>query len=157
MEWMTDEMERRAEAIFAHLDELGGGSMLEGVLAGIDNGWIVDQIADAAYRYERAVNAGDRVVVGVNRYTDGDDRSGDLLRISADVEAAQVARLQASRRERDQAAVDQALAGIVTDAADPTINLLPPMIDAVRARATEGEIVHALESRFGTYTERAAV
>ena len=74
VEWMTDEMERRAEAIFAHLDDLGGGSMLEGVLAGIDNGWIVNEIADAAYRYERAVNTGERVVVGVNRYTDGDDR-----------------------------------------------------------------------------------
>ncbi len=157
VEWMTDEMERRAEAIFAHLDDLGGGSMLEGVLAGIDNGWIVDRIADAAYRYERAVNTGERVVVGVNRYTDGDDRSGELLRISADVEAAQVARLDAVRRTRDQAAVDRALAGIATDAADPTINLLPPMIDAVRARATEGEIVQALESQFGTYVERAAV
>ena len=157
VEWMTDEMERRAEAIFAHLDDLGGGSMLEGVLAGIDNGWIVDRIADAAYRYERAVNTGERVVVGVNRYTDGETRSGDLLRISADVEAAQVARLDAVRRTRDQAAVDRALAGIATDAADPTINLRPPMIDAVRARATEGAIVQAMEAQFGTYVERAAV
>ncbi|MET0882919.1 MAG: methylmalonyl-CoA mutase family protein, partial [Acidimicrobiales bacterium] len=157
VEWMTDEMERRAEATFAHLEGLGGGSMLEGVLAGIDNGWIVNEIADAAYKFERAVNAGDRVVVGVNRFTDGDERTADLLRISADVEAAQVERLEATRRDRDQAAVDRALAAIGRDAAEPTVNLLPPMIDAVRVRATEGEIVHALEAEFGTYTERAAV
>ena len=131
--------------------------MLEGVLAGIDNGWIVNEIADAAYKFERAVNAGDRVVVGVNRFTDGDERTADLLRISADVEAAQVERLEATRRDRDQAAVDRALAAIGRDAAEPTVNLLPPMIDAVRVRATEGEIVHALEAEFGTYTERAAV
>ena len=157
VEWMTDEMERRAEATFAHLEGLGGGSMLEGVLAGIDNGWIVNEIADAAYKFERAVNAGDRVVVGVNRFTDGDERTADLLRISADVEAAQVERLEATRRRRDQAAVDQALAASGRAAAEPTVNLLPPMIDAVRVRATEGEIVHALEAEFGTYTERAAV
>jgi len=157
VEWMTDEMERRAEATFAHLEGLGGGSMLEGVLAGIDNGWIVNEIADAAYKFERAVNAGDRVVVGVNRFTDGDERTADLLRISADVEAAQVERLEATRRDRDQAAVDQALAAIGRAAAEPTVNLLPPMIDAVRVRATEGEVVHALEAEFGTYTERAAV
>jgi methylmalonyl-CoA mutase N-terminal domain/subunit len=154
---MTDEMERRAEATFAHLDELGGGSMLEGVLAGIDNGWFVDEIADAAYRYERAVNRGDRVVVGVNRYTDGNERTADLLRISADVERAQVERLTAVRRDRDQAAVDRALAQIRADAAEPTVNLMPTLIEAVQARATEGEIVQALEAEFGTYTERAAV
>ncbi len=157
VEWMTDEMERRAEAIFAHLDHLGGGSMLEGVLAGIDNGWIVDEIADAAYRYERQVNSGERVVVGVNRYTDGDDRTADLLRISPDVETAQVERLQATRRDRDQTAVDAALAAVAGDAADAAVNLMPAFIDAVQARATEGEIVHTLEGVFGTYTERAAV
>ncbi len=157
VEWMTDEMERRAEAVFAHLDDLGGGSMLEGVLAGIDNGWIVDQIADSSYRYERAVNSGERVVVGVNRFTDGNEGSANLLRISADVEAAQVARLEATRRDRDQGAVDRALAEVAAEAAEPTVNLMPPVIAAVRARATEGEIVRALEEEFGTYTERAAI
>ncbi|HYF46866.1 MAG TPA: methylmalonyl-CoA mutase family protein, partial [Acidimicrobiales bacterium] len=157
VEWMTDEMERRAEATFAHLDELGRGSILEDVLAGIDTGWFVDEIADAAYRYEREVNSGKRIVVGVNRYTDGDERSADLLRISADVEAAQVERLQRTRRDRDQAAVDRALARIAKEAADPTVNLMPAFIEAVRARATEGEVVHTLEGVFGTYTERAAV
>lgn len=157
VEWMTDEMARRAEAVFAHLDELGDGSMLEGVLAAIDDGWFVDEIADAAYRYERAVNAGERIVVGVNRFTDGDERSADLLRISPEVERAQVARLEALRRGRDQAGVDRALAEVRRAAAAPTTNLMPVLVQAVRARATEGELVAALEDEFGTYTERAAV
>ena len=75
VEWMTDEMERQAEEIFAHLDELGDGSILEGVYAGIDNGYFVGEIADAAYRFEREVNAGRRIIVGVNDFTDGDDDS----------------------------------------------------------------------------------
>ncbi len=157
VEWMTDEMERQAEEVFAHLEHLGGGSLLEGVLAGIDNGWFVGEIADAAYRFERAVNTGDRVVVGVNRYTEGDDGHNELLRISPDVEAAQLQRLEDVRRGRDGAAVDAALDRVRRDAAEPTANLLSPILDAVKAYATEGEIVHALEQVFGTWQERAAV
>ena len=72
VEWMTDEMERQAEAVFAHLDELGNGSILEGVYAGIDNGYFVGEIADAAYRFEREINNDQRIIVGVNEFTDGD-------------------------------------------------------------------------------------
>jgi methylmalonyl-CoA mutase N-terminal domain/subunit len=75
VEWMTDEMERQAEAIFAHLDDVGNGSILEGVYAGIENGYFVGEIADAAYRFEREVNDDRRVIVGVNRFTEGDVRS----------------------------------------------------------------------------------
>ena len=70
---MTDEMERRAEEVFAHLLDIGDGSMLEGVYAGIENGYFQGEIADAAYRFERQVNAGQRIVVGVNAFTEGDD------------------------------------------------------------------------------------
>jgi methylmalonyl-CoA mutase N-terminal domain/subunit len=157
VEWMTDEMERRAEEVFEHLDRLGGGSMLEGVLAGIDNGWFVGEIADAAYRYERAVNAGERVVVGVNRFTEGDDRQGDLLRIGADVEAAQLERLAELRSSRDDGAVGAALDRVRRDAAEPEVNLMPALLEAVRVQATLGEVVGALEQVFGTWTERAAV
>src|SRR5438093_4520623 len=76
VEALTDEMERRAEAVFAHLDELGGGSILEGVYAGIENGWFQGEIADAAYQLEKKVNTGQRVIVGVNRFTESD---GDPL------------------------------------------------------------------------------
>ena len=75
VEWMTDEMERQAEEIFAHLLDLGDGSMLEGVYAGIDEGWFVGEIADAAYRYQREVSAGRRIVVGVNEFTEGRRRA----------------------------------------------------------------------------------
>ena len=155
VEWMTDEMERRAEAVFAHLDALGGGSMLEGVYQGIDDGYFVEEIADASYRFERDVNAGRRIIVGVNDFTEGDDHRAELLRIGADTEDTQLKRLDEVKRHRDGVQVDATLATVTDHAGDPTRNLMPAIIDAVRARATEGEIVHALELEFGTYTERA--
>ena len=155
VEWMTDELERQAEAIFAHLDHLGDGSMLEGVYEGIENGYFVNEIADASYRFERRVNDGRRIVVGVNDFTEGDDRSRELLRIGADTEDTQLKRLAEVKRHRDDDRVRAALASVAADAADPHVNLMPALIDAARAFATEGEIVHALEQVFGTYTERA--
>jgi methylmalonyl-CoA mutase N-terminal domain/subunit len=155
VEWMTDELERQAEAIFAHLERLGGGSMLEGVYAGIDDGYFVNEIADASYRFERRVNDGRRIVVGVNDFTEGDDHSGVLLRIGAETEETQLKRLAEVKRHRDDERVLAALDGVTRDAADPTSNLMPVIIDATRALATEGEIVRALEREFGTYTERA--
>jgi methylmalonyl-CoA mutase N-terminal domain/subunit len=155
---MTDEMERQAEAIFAHLDELGNGSMLEGVYAGIDDGYFVGSIADAAYRHEREVNAGRRIVVGVNAFTEGNDEdAGPILYIDQTTEDHQRKRLADVKRLRDDAAVRHALAAVERDAADPTINLMPTLIDAVQARCTEGEIVHALEAVFGTYVEPVVV
>ncbi len=155
VEWMTDELERQAEAVFAHLDELGRGSMLEGVYEGIDNGWFVDEIADASYRFERQVNASQRIVVGVNEFTEGDDHRAELLRIGADTEDTQRKRLAEVKRHRDGEHVRHALAAVTEQAADPTTNLMPVIIEAVRAHATVGEVVHALELEFGTYTERA--
>jgi methylmalonyl-CoA mutase N-terminal domain/subunit len=158
VEWMTDEMERQAEVIFAHLDELGDGSMLEGVYAGIDDGYFVGSIADAAYRYEREVNAGRRIVVGVNAFTEGNDEdNGPILYIDQKTEDQQRKRLADVKRLRDDDAVRAALATIERDAADPSLNLMPAFIDAVQARCTEGEIVHALEAVFGTYTEPVVV
>ncbi len=158
VEWMTDEMERQAEVIFAHLDELGGGSILEGVYAGIDNGYFVGEIADSAYRFEREVNAGRRIVVGVNAFNEGDDDSEqNLLRIDQATEEDQLKRLDAVKRSRNQEAVDAALSQIRADAADPTVNLMPAIIAAVRTYATEEEIAMALESVFGTYVEKAIV
>ena len=81
VEWMTDEMERQAEAIFDHLLDIGDGSILEGVYAGIDNGYFVGEIADSAYRFEREVNNGNRIIVGVNEFTDGDEGQQNILRI----------------------------------------------------------------------------
>lgn len=158
VEWMTDEIERRAEEIFAHLDQLGDGSILEGVYAGLDNGYFVGAIADSGYRFERAVNAGRRIVVGVNQFTDG-DRPGDrnLLRIDPQVEVDQLERLAAVKQARNEAAVQAALSELAVDAAEPTINVMPATIRAVQALATEGEIVAALEAVFGTHVETAVM
>jgi methylmalonyl-CoA mutase N-terminal domain/subunit len=158
VEWMTDEMERQAEAVFAHLDELGNGSILEGVYAGIDNGYFVGEIADAAYRFEREVNAERRIIVGVNAFTDGDDDTDpNLLRIDHTTEEYQRKRLDAVKKDRSQEAVDAALARITADAEDSTVNLMPSIIDAVKVYATEEEVAMAMETVFGTYVETAIV
>jgi methylmalonyl-CoA mutase N-terminal domain/subunit len=158
VEWMTDEMERRAEEVFAHLDEIGGGSILEGVHEGIEGGWFVGEIADAAYRFQRELNAGRRIVVGVNAFREGDDDAEpELLAIDPAVERAQLERLARVRSERDPVAHEAALAAVAAAAADPARNLMPPILDAVRAHATVGEIVAGLEAVFGTYVERVVV
>ena len=158
VEWMTDEMERQAEDIFAHLDELGNGSILEGTFAGIENGYFVGEIADAAYRFEREVNAGRRIIVGVNDFTEGDNpEDRNLLRIGAETEEYQLKRLQTIKTDRNQNQVDEALSDITEIASDPTRNLMPAIINAVKTYATEEEIAAAMESVFGTYVERAIV
>ncbi len=158
VEWMTDEMERRAEEIFAHLLDLGDGSILEGTYEAIDNGYFVGEIAEAAYRFERGVNAGRRIVVGVNAFTDGDDREdAELLKIDHAVETYQLKRLAHVKAERDDEAVRRSLADLVAAASQPDTNTMPAMIEAVKTMATEGEIVAALEGVFGTYVEKAVL
>ena len=157
VEWMTDELERRAEAVFAHLEDLGDGSMLEGVYAAIASGWFMGEIADSAYRYEREVNAGTRLVVGVNTGTDGDDTQPPTLYLGPEIEELQRKRLDAVKHDRDSQAVHRALANVSDDAREPTVNLMPAIIDAVRVYCTEGEIASALGTVFGTYVETAVV
>ena len=158
VEWMTDEMERQAEEVFAHLDHLGDGSILEGVYAGIEDGYFVSEIAEASYRFQREVNAGQRIIVGVNAYTDGDDDAEhNLLRIDPAVEDLQRKRLATVKQDRDDTAFQAALARVRTDAADPNVNMMPALLDAVGAYATLEEVVGALETVFGRYTERPVI
>ena len=158
VEWMTDEMERQAEEVFAHLDRLGDGSILEGVYRGIDEGWFMGEIADAAYALERKINSGARVVVGVNRFTEAPgDEPLPILHIGPEVEERQLKRLDGVKSDRDQVAVDAAVAKVAADAARPDVNLMPAMLDAVRTYATIGEIVAALGSVFGRWTESPVV
>jgi len=155
VESLTDEMEQAAEAMFAHLDDLGRGSMLQGVYEAIDNGWFQGAIAEAAYQFERTINRGDRVVVGVNRFTEGnEDDDLDILQITHEQEQEQIKRLQAVRADRDSDAVARSLDHVRGDAADPERNLMPALIDAVRAYATEGEIMNTLAEVFGRYVEK---
>ena len=158
VEWMTDEMERQAEEVFAHLDELGDGSILEGCYAGIENGYFVGEIADAAYRFAREVNADRRIVVGVNDFTEGNnDDETNLLRVDPSTEEYQRKRLAAAKQDRDTDAVHRTLRQVTADARDPTVNLMPSIIDATRAYATEEEIAWAMEIVFGRYVEQAIV
>jgi methylmalonyl-CoA mutase N-terminal domain/subunit len=155
VESLTDEIERAAEAMFSHLDDLGHGSMLQGVYEGIDNGWFQRSIAEAAYQFERNVNNGERIVVGVNRFTDGNDVDRlDILQITHEQEQQQIKRLQAVRADRDSDAVARELDRVREEAADAEANLMPVLIDAVRAYATEGEIMNALAEVFGRYVEK---
>ena len=154
VEALTDEMERGAEELFAHLDELGGGSMLEGVHAGIDEGWFQSRIAESSYTMEKAINRGDRIVVGVNRFTDGNDTDSlEILQITAEQEQSQIKRLQAVKADRDSDAVARALAEVRQVAADPETNLMPALHDTARAYATLGETMTAMGDVFGYYTE----
>ncbi len=152
VEEMTDRIEAQAEAMFATIDRMGHGSMLDGVLAGIEEGWFQGAIADAAYEFEKAVTSGERAIVGVNTHVKDDEESLDILRISGEVEAAQRQSLARLRGERDQSQVDAALAAL-RDGAAGDANTMPLLIDAARVRATLGEIVETLKSVFGGYRE----
>jgi methylmalonyl-CoA mutase N-terminal domain/subunit len=158
VEELTDEMERRAEELFAHIDALGNGSMLDGCVAGIEDNWFQGRIADSAYELERRFNAGERIVVGVNGFTEGNDETSiDLLRITNEDEARQLKRLEEVRARRDQAAVEAALARLRADAADPEVNLMPTLIDAVSVYATLGEVMAAMADVFGKHTETPTI
>jgi methylmalonyl-CoA mutase N-terminal domain/subunit len=157
VEAMTDEMERQANEIFDHLDEVGNGSMLDGVIAEIENGWFQGRIAESAYDFERRLNDGQRVLVGVNAYTEGDDAETATLYIGPEVEEAQLKRLAEVKRARDDRAVADALARVTADAADASCNLMPTIGAAVRTQATVGEIVSALQATFGTWSETVVV
>jgi methylmalonyl-CoA mutase, N-terminal domain len=153
VEELTDEMERQAEEVFAHLDRIGDGSLLEGVLQGIESGWFQGEIAESAYELERKLNDGRHLLVGVNVATTGGDQELDILRIGPEVEEAQLKRLARVKADRDGAAAEAALARIRSDAAEPDVNLMPGLIDAVSTQATVGEIVGALADVFGRHRE----
>ncbi len=154
VESLTDEVERQAEEIFAYLDEIGGGSMLEGVVKGIEENWFQGKIADSAYELERNFNNGSRIIVGVNRFTEGnDDTDLDILQITNADEARQIKRLAGVRQDRDEVAVAAALEKLAKEAADTEINLMPTLIDTVKTYATLGEVMNAMAGIFGRHVE----
>jgi methylmalonyl-CoA mutase N-terminal domain/subunit len=152
VERMTDLLERRAEELFAQIARFGEGSMLDGVLAGIEQGWFQQQMADAAFGYQQALEKGAKVIVGVNKYVTTDDQELEILRISQEVERRQRAELAERRAARHngevQAALERLRRAALTDE-----NLIPLLIQAARVEATEGEMVNALTQVWGTYTE----
>ncbi len=150
IEALTDRMEQQAYEYFAKIDELGG--MVEAVKRGFPQ----REIADAAFEYQREIEAGIRKIVGVNSYTEGEDEPTPILRIDPAFEVDQVRRVREVRERRGSQRVTEALVAVEQAAHDPEENLMPYLLEATRARATEGEMVQALQKVFGRYTETPA-
>src|SRR4051794_6455880 len=146
IESLTDRMEEAAYAYFARIDELGG------MVDAIKRGFPQREIADAAFAYQQEVEAGKRIVVGVNGYQVDDEAETALHRADPEVERRQRDRLEATKAGRDSGAVEASLTAL-REAAAGDQNLMPLFIDAARARASEGEMVAALQEVFGTFTE----
>ena len=146
VEKLTDEMEEAAYRYFARIDELGG--MVEAIRRNFPQ----REIADAAFTYQRELDERRRIVVGVNDFTDADEERTEILRIDAALERKQVERLAATRAARDGAAVEAALAEL-KQVAGSEANMMPAILAAARAGATEGEMIAAMQEVFGTYTE----
>ncbi len=144
VEAMTGEIEAHAGEYLDRIEDMGGA------VAAIEAGWIQDEIHEAAFRIQRGVESGDRVVVGVNRFVEDREEPVELHRLDEAVVRAQVERVRALRERRDGGAVDRALKE-VEEAARGTDNLLYPMRQALRARATLGEVSDALRRAFGEY------
>ena len=147
VEALTDEMVQRCYEYFAKIDRLGG--MVEAV----KQNYCQREIADAAFTLQQEIDAGERVVVGVNRYALADEQPIPTLRIDPSLERKQIGRLQATRSRRDGATVERTLAALREDAAHDERNLMDPLLACARAHASEGEIVQSLQQVFGDYTE----
>jgi methylmalonyl-CoA mutase N-terminal domain/subunit len=126
--------------------------MMSGILHGIETGWFSAEIAEAAFAYQQKLEKGDKKVVGVNCYPDTVGQPVEILRVSHQVERDQVAELARRRTERDGAAVDRALAGVVA-AARSSDNMIPPILAAAQVEATLGEICGVLRDEWGVYSE----
>jgi methylmalonyl-CoA mutase, N-terminal domain len=147
LEALTDQLEAEAERIFAEVDRLGG------VVPGIEVGYFQREIARSAMRQQREIEQNERVIVGVNEFAvEGEELTIPLLKVTEEAERRQRERMAAMRARRDQAGVDRTLAAL-QEAARSEANVIPPMLDAVRAYATLYEIRHALEEVFGAYQE----
>jgi methylmalonyl-CoA mutase, N-terminal domain len=150
VEALTDEIERQAEVYFKRIEELGG------VIPAIEASFFQKEIADSAFRYQQELEQKRRLMVGVNEFKVDDEEPMEILRIDPKLEGEQVARVQEVRRTRDQARCSKALAAL-RKAATGTDNLMPYILESVRAYATEGEIMNTLIEVFGIYTETAVI
>ncbi len=150
VESLTDAMEQRCYEYFDKIDQLGG--MVEAVKQGFPQ----REIADAAFRYQREVESGARKLVGVNAYTEGSQADIPTLRIDPEFERKQIERVREARDRRDADAVQRALERLTEAARDEHENLMPHLLDATRAEVTEGEMVQALQTVFGSFSETPA-
>jgi methylmalonyl-CoA mutase, N-terminal domain len=147
VEALTDEIEAKAYEYFAKIDELGG------MVQAVKQSYPQREIADASFQLQCEIDAGRRIVVGVNSFTEGDDDQTPLLRIDPALERRQIDRLSGVRARRDGAVVEATLTALKQGAAGERANLMGPLLDCARACASEGEIVQALQSVWGDYRE----
>jgi methylmalonyl-CoA mutase N-terminal domain/subunit len=145
VERMTLDMEDQARDYIRRIDEMGG------MIAAIERGFPQSEIANASYEYQRAVEAEEKIIVGVNRFQSG-DQPIELLQVDDSAQRSQTSKLAALRERRDPGRVDAALGALRRSAAGSE-NTMPCILDAVRAYATLGEICEALRGVFGSYTE----
>ncbi len=144
VEHLTNDLERQAVAIMAEVESMGGS------VPAIESGWMQNQIAEASWKYQQRVDDGDEVVVGVNDFQEGGDQPQTIFSVDRRLVDEQLSRLEHHRRERDPEAVASTIAGLKA-ACEGDANLLPPILDAVRAYATLGEICGAMREVFGEY------
>ncbi|MEA2646367.1 MAG: methylmalonyl-CoA mutase, N-terminal domain [Chloroflexota bacterium] len=149
VEALTDEMERRAYEYFERIDEIGG------VVPAIEAGFFQREIADASYRFEQRLNRNDRIIVGHNDFVDEDEDEIEVLKITQEMEEEQAARVAEVKRTRDGTEVKRTLSDLEAAARREGENLVEPILAAVRAYATEGEIIDAMHNVFGGYRETA--
>jgi methylmalonyl-CoA mutase N-terminal domain/subunit len=150
VEALTDELERDARALIAEIDELGGA------VAAIESGWVKGRIEDQAFAQQRAIERGESVIVGVNRYPDPPDSDIELQVVTPESEQRQIDRLHAVRSSRDEAACTSALAALAAAARDGSAPLLEPMRVALSARCTVGEVCGALRTEWGSYDSQVS-
>ncbi len=150
VEWLTDKMEKLAWKYIEDIRKMGDGSMLRGVLKGIENGFFVREISDAAARYQREIEEGKRIVVGVNKFTIEEELKIPILKVDPEVQRRQIERLKKVKAERDNEAVKEALEWL-RSAAENDENVMPPIMEAVKSYATIGEIMGVLKEVYGTY------
>ncbi|QCC50110.1 acyl-CoA mutase large subunit family protein [Halapricum salinum] len=156
VEKLTDEVEREAMDYIEEIREKGDGSMREGVLRGIEQGFFQREIQDASYEYQQRVEEGAETVVGVNAYTTDGDEDTEILTVDESVQERQRERLSRVKDERDDDAVRDALAEIEA-AIERADNTMPAIVDAVKAQATMGEVMRVFEGHYGTYREGTGV
>jgi methylmalonyl-CoA mutase, N-terminal domain len=153
VEALTDRIEAEAEEYFATIEAMGEGSILAGMLAGIERGYFQKEMADAAFHYQKLLERGEKVIVSVNRFTRTTQAMPQMLLIGPEIEERQKKTVAEVRANRDQRGAEDAVAALKAMAADDSVNSIPVLIEAAKAYLTLGEMVGALKEVWGGYTE----
>jgi len=153
VEQLTSQIEDEAEAYFAKIEEMGDGSILDGMLVGIEQGYFQKEMADAAFRYQQLLEQGKKVMVGVNRFTKTVQEMPEVLLITTEIEESQKKAVAEVKANRDAKQAEDALAALKDMAHDEKQNSVPVLVEAAKAYVTLGEMVETLKKEWGVYTE----